>query len=130
MPEYLDPEIVQGDPRGWRKTARFGREKAGKVRHIHEETLSFLLVGHFKDVGTCYQLEESYYRSASGKDLGTRSFRPYSSEQSPAMLLLSWIMVSLHHVSWRWETAISAVDSEITSPVSIHEAVYLTLRHG
>jgi len=92
---------------------------ATKTRYIHEETLSFLLIGHFKDVTSCVQLAESYFKFDPYKKAAqSGSFRPYNISQPPALLLLSWISVGLHHVLWRWQSAIEAVESEITSSVS------------
>jgi hypothetical protein len=91
---------------------------ATKTRYIHEECLSFLLIGHFKDVTTCIQLAESYFKyDPYSRKMESHSFRPFNPEQSPAMMLLSWISVALHHVSWRWQSAIEAVDKEIASSV-------------
>ncbi|KAF2497437.1 hypothetical protein BU16DRAFT_505802 [Lophium mytilinum] len=117
--DYVDPESVQHDPRDWRRSASFGREKEGCTRHIHETTLSFLLVGHFSDLSTCIQMEEAYYKDPYAKDTGSRSFRPFDASQPSAMRLLSWVAVALYHVSWRWQCAIDAVDSEITFPAEV-----------
>ncbi|KAF1969967.1 hypothetical protein BU23DRAFT_512189 [Bimuria novae-zelandiae CBS 107.79] len=116
--EYSDPEYVRKDSRSWRRSAPFGRDKNGTVRHIHEETISFLLVNH-RGIGTCLQLEEAYWKDPYAKDLGGRTFRPFDVEVPPALLFLSWIAVALHHVSWRWESAIAAVDAEIMTPAQV-----------
>jgi hypothetical protein len=114
--EYSDSEDVKLDPRKWRRSAPFGREIGAKTRFIHEETASFLLVGHFRDIATCFQLAESYFKfDPYKKSTQPGSFRPYLIEQPPALLLLSWISVGLHHVLWRWQSAIEAVESEIKS---------------
>ena len=102
---------------------------ATKTRYIHEETLSFLLVGHFKDVTTCVQLAESYFKfDPYAKKALSHPFRHYDLSQSPALMLLSWISVGLHHVLWRWQSAIEAVESEIKSSVSPTEQNYWNIR--
>ncbi|OCK75586.1 hypothetical protein K432DRAFT_429309 [Lepidopterella palustris CBS 459.81] len=119
-PEYSETESIKFDPRKCRRSAPFGREMATKTRYIHEETLSFLLVGHFKDVTTCVQLAESYFKfdPYAKKALG-HPFRQYDLSQSPGLMLLSWISVGLHHVLWRWQSAIEAVEHEIKSSSQI-----------
>jgi hypothetical protein len=93
---------------------------ATETRAIHEETLSFLLVGHFKDVTTCVQLAESYFKfDPYAKKALNHPFRCYDLHQSPGLMLLSWIGVSLHHVLWRWQSAIEAVENEIMSSSQI-----------
>ena len=102
---------------------------ATKTRYIHEETLSFLLVGHFKDVTTCVQLAESYFKfDPYAKKTLSHPFRHYDLSQSPALMLLSWISVGLHHVLWRWQSAIEAVGGEIKSSVSPAEQNYWNIR--
>ncbi|KIX00287.1 uncharacterized protein Z518_10426 [Rhinocladiella mackenziei CBS 650.93] len=114
--EYSSSESTKHDPRQWRKSAPFGREMATETRFIHEETLSFLLIGHFKDIATCFQLAEAYFKfDPYKKNTQPGSFRPYLLDQPPAILLLSWISVGLHHVLWRWQSSIEAVESEIKS---------------
>jgi hypothetical protein len=93
---------------------------ATETRAIHEETLAFLLVGHFKDVTTCVQLAESYFKfDPYAKKALKHPFRYYDTHQSPGLMLLSWIGVSLHHVLWRWQSAIEAVENEIKSSSQI-----------
>jgi len=93
---------------------------ATQTRFIHEETLSFLLIGHFKDVATCIQLAESYFKfDPYKKNTQPGSFRPYNLDQPPTLFLLSWVSVGLHRVLWRWQSAIEAVESEIKSSAQI-----------
>ncbi|OCL14354.1 hypothetical protein AOQ84DRAFT_435718 [Glonium stellatum] len=119
-PEYSETDSIKFDPRKCRRSAPFGREMATKTRYIHEETLSFLLVGHFKDVTTCVQLAESYFKfDPYAKKALSHPFRHFDLSQSPALMLLAWISVSLHHVLWRWQSAIEAVENEIKSSAQI-----------
>ena len=128
-PEYSETDSIKFDPRKCRRSAPFGREMATKTRYVHEETLSFLLVGHFKDVTTCVQLAESYFKfNPYAKKALSHPFRHYDLSQSPALMLLSWISVGLHHVLWRWQSAIEAVESEIKSSVSSAEQNYWNIR--
>jgi hypothetical protein len=113
-PNHHERDTHKPDRRKLRRSAPFGREAANKTRYIHEESLSFLLIGHFNDISTCVQLAESYFKyDPYARKLESHSFRPYNLEQSPALMLLSWISVGLHHVSWRWQSAIEGVDKEI-----------------
>jgi CorA-like Mg2+ transporter protein len=71
-------------------------------------------------VTSCLQLAESYFKfDPYKKNTQSGSFRPYNTRQPPALLLLSWISVGLHHVLWRWQSAIEAVESEIKSSAQI-----------
>lgn len=114
----FEPSTVKPDLRRLRKSARFGIGQALRSKYIHEENLSFLLVGHFRDVSTCVQLAESYfkydpYRVQSAEPAESSSFRPLQPDEPAAALFLSWISVALHHVLWRWQSAIEAVQAEI-----------------
>ncbi|KAF2104083.1 hypothetical protein NA57DRAFT_50929 [Rhizodiscina lignyota] len=119
-PKYFDTGSVRPDLRNQRKSAAFGNELATRSRYIHEESLSFLYIGHFKDVSTSVQLAESYFKydPYHTTDVGSSEsslFRPLNPNEPPAMLMLSWISVALHHVLWRWQSAIDAVQAEIKS---------------
>ncbi|KAF2401106.1 hypothetical protein EJ06DRAFT_475641 [Trichodelitschia bisporula] len=115
--EAHDTKSARPDPRSIRRSAPFGIDPSGETKYIHEETRSLLLIGHFSDVLTCVQLADAYfkydpYQRPTPED---HAFRTYNPAEPPALLLLSWIAVTLHHVCWRWQSAIDTVHDEITS---------------
>lgn len=115
--EYFDNDTIKPDPRGVRKSCPFGQPKDAKHRYIHEESVSFLLCGHFDEVVTCYQLADAYYKPRYVKSTGPLAFRSFDPKQSPGQVLLYWIAMALFHARSRWEFAIDALDAEIRSPV-------------
>ena len=115
--DYFDADTIKPDPRKARRSSPFGQRKNTKHRYIHEETLSFLLCGHFDDAFSCYQLVDTYFRPRYAKSTGPRAFRSYDPKQSPGQLFLYWIAVALFHARSRWENAIDALDSAVKSPV-------------
>jgi len=83
-----------------------------------KKSLSFLLIGHLNDVVTCVQLAESYFQIPGRKGFKeSLTFRPLNPNQPAANMLLSWLLAALPHVSWRWQQAIDALESEFLSPV-------------
>ncbi|KAL2368082.1 hypothetical protein RJZ57_007542 [Blastomyces gilchristii] len=117
--DYFEPDTVKPDPRKIRRSCSFGKRKGTKHRYIHEETVSFLLCGHFDDAFTCYQLGDTYFKPRYTKDTGPRFFRSYDPSQSPGQLLLHWIAVALFHARSRWENAIDSLQSEIRAPSDV-----------
>ncbi|OAX81133.1 hypothetical protein ACJ72_04526 [Emergomyces africanus] len=117
--DYVEPDTVKPDPRKIRRSCHFGKIKGTNYRYIHEETLSFLLCGHFDDAFTCYQLGDAYFRPRYARATPTRYFRSYDPKQSPGQLLLYWIAVALFHARSRWENAIDSLDAEIKSPSDV-----------
>lgn len=115
--ECFDSDTVKPDPRKVRRSCPFGQARNGKYRYIHEETVSFLLCGHFDDAFSCIQLGDAYFKPRYTKSTGPRAFRSYDPNQSPGQFLLYWIAVGLFHARSRWENAINSLDSEIKSPV-------------
>ncbi|KAK2758324.1 hypothetical protein FQN54_004172 [Arachnomyces sp. PD_36] len=117
--DALDPSTVKPDPRKVRRSSPFGQARNMKHRYIHEETVSFLLCGHFDDAFTCIQLGDAYFRPRYAKNTGPRAFRSYDPNQSPGQFFLYWIAVALFHARSRWENAINSLDSEIKSPADV-----------
>lgn len=122
---YVTPKLFEAasrrpDLRQQRRSAPFGIGTSLRSKYIHEENLSFLLIGHFRDVSTCIQLAESYfkydpYHVKAPKEPDSSIFRKVQPNEPPVALFLSWISVALHHVLWRWQSAIDAVQAEIKS---------------
>lgn len=118
------------DARGLRHVSHFtagpGAGTKHECRQICEEQLSFLIVGHGRDVYTNVQLAERYYNAdddadhASQQDvnapLGTSFF---VRRGKPCSTFLAWIATSLRHVVGRWSVAIDAVDTDIESPFEV-----------
>ncbi|ODH45754.1 hypothetical protein GX48_08169 [Paracoccidioides brasiliensis] len=117
--DFFELGTVKPDPRQIRRSCPFGKRKSTKHRYIHEETVSFLLCGHFDEVFTCYQLGDTYFKPRYAKETGARFFRSYDPGQSPGQLLLYWIVVALFHARSRWENAIDALDAEMKSPSDV-----------
>ncbi|KAI9738344.1 MAG: hypothetical protein M1834_008842 [Cirrosporium novae-zelandiae] len=120
----MDRELAMKDFRSIRRSAPFSPGSSNPCRFIYEEQLSFLLVGHGSDVFTCYQLAEKYFvgpyipDSASGS-LFLNPEPRHLHEWTPSAIFLSWILRSLHHVMWRWQNAIDAVDAQVNSPSEV-----------
>ncbi|KAI9670852.1 MAG: hypothetical protein M1817_003737 [Caeruleum heppii] len=129
----MDISLAMKDFRGVRKMAPFGpfSESGGRPdgdptssRYIYEEQLSFILIGQGSDVYTCYQLAEKYFIGpyVTGAGRGSVFVHPGlkgGAAWTPSAIFLSWIMLALHHVRWRWQSAIEAVDAQIDSPSQI-----------
>lgn len=115
--EYFDSNTIKPDPRNVRKSCPFGQAKKGRHRYIHEETVSFIVCGHFDEVVTCYQLADAYYNPRYVKSTGPSVFRSFGPKQSPGQVLWYWIVMALFHARSRGEFAIDALDAEIRSPV-------------
>lgn len=106
------------DPRGCRNSSTFGVDSPSGRRYINEESLSFLLIGHLNDVVTCLQLAESYFQIPGRKGFKeSLTFLPFKPNQPAVNMLLYWLLAALPHVSWRWQQAIDALESEFLSPV-------------
>ncbi|KAH6679338.1 hypothetical protein B0J14DRAFT_295896 [Halenospora varia] len=116
--DYFDIGTIKPDLRNARRSCTFGQSKNSKHRYIHEESVSFLLCGHF-DVFSCIQLGDAYFKPRYAKDSGPRVFRAYEPNQSPGQFFLYWIAVALFHARSRWENAIDALDAEVTSPSDV-----------
>ena len=112
----LDPLSTQPreDPRRVRRAAVFGPDNELSDRFIYEEQLSFLYVGVGRDWGFCIQLFERYHDATipSLYDEPTHSI-------GPSTIFFSWLTSAMHHVSFRWNKALEAIDKAIQSPSDI-----------
>jgi hypothetical protein len=116
----MDPEVASTDYRKLRHTAPFTRTLSNRTRYIHEEQLSFILVGHGSDVWTNYQLAEKYFVAPQPSSAGGLSvFVSRKTWNTPCAMFLAWIYVAFHHVTSRWQLAIDAVDAQIDSPFQV-----------
>ena len=114
----LETHLAHTDVRKLRKFSWFGQrpDNDTESRHIYEEQMSFILVGHGHDIYTCYQLGEKYFNGPKSGELRTFVNSP---TWTPSTLFLSWIAMALHHVSIRWQDAIAAVDAQIASEEAV-----------
>ncbi|KAI9802662.1 MAG: hypothetical protein M1825_002684 [Sarcosagium campestre] len=129
----MDSTLAMKDFRNVRRMAPFsaftglgGTAGAENVssRYIYEEQLSFILAGQGSDVFTCYQLAEKYFIGPYVTGVGNSSVFVHPgldgrATWTPSAVFLSWIMLALHHVRWRWQNAIEAVDGQIDTPSQI-----------
>ncbi|KKY21564.1 hypothetical protein UCRPC4_g03515 [Phaeomoniella chlamydospora] len=117
----MDPELAVKDFRNLRRSSAFGPALNDSSKWIYEEQLSFLLMGQGADVFTTYQLAERYFRGPYIRGTGHASvfISPDGRGWTPCSMFLSWILMALHHVRFRWQNAIEAVDEQIVSPSDI-----------
>ena len=114
----LETHLVYTDVRKLRKFSWFGQRPDTDTcsRHIYEEQMSFILMGHGQDTYTCYRLGEKYFYGPKPYSLRTFFNNP---TWTPSTICLSWIATALHHVAIRWEDAIAAVDAQISSEEAV-----------
>jgi hypothetical protein len=114
----LETHLARTDVRKVRSFSWFGERPDNEIcsRHIYEEQMSFILIGHGHDIYTCYQLGEMYFNGATSNDLRTFVNSPM---WTPSTMFLSWIAMALHHVGIRWHDAIAAVDAQIASEEAV-----------
>ena len=116
--ESLETHLVLTDVRKLRKFSWFGQRTESDTcsRHIYEEQMSFILMGHGQDTYTCYQLGEKYFNGPKSGEFRTFVKSP---TWTPSTMFLSWIAMALHHVGIRWQDAIAAVDAQIASEEAV-----------
>lgn len=117
----MDPDLAVKDFRNIRRSSAFGPMLNERSQWIYEEQLSILLMGQGADVFTTYQLAERYFRGPYIRGTGHASLfiNPDKTGWTPCSMFLSWILMALHHVRFRWQSAIEAVDDQIVSPSTI-----------
>lgn len=116
--EPLEMHLAHTDVRKLRKFSSFCQRPDSDTpcRHIYEEQMSFILMGHGNDVYTCYQLGEKFFNGPKPDEYRTFVHSP---TWTPSTMFLSWIAMALHHVGIRWQDAIAAVDAQIASEEAV-----------
>lgn len=107
-PTEITPDLAVRDQRGLRRSAVFGPNDDQTDRWIHEEELSFFLVGMGRSVFTCYHLSERYHNTPEA----SFAFRADRYKGATAVFM-NWLTSSFHHVAWRWQRIINALNEKI-----------------